>query len=86
MLPPQKAFGTVLRRMRTAKGLSQERLALEGNIDRTFISMLERGIRQPSLTSLILIAEVLGISASELMAAVERQMYLNIQEGGHENN
>lgn len=86
MLTPEEAFGLVLRQFRTDKGLSQERLALEGNLDRTFISMLERGLRQPSITTLIQISNVLGISASDLMAAVEQQMNSNSCEGSHEDS
>jgi transcriptional regulator with XRE-family HTH domain len=74
MPTPEEAFGQVLRKLRMDKGLSQERLALEGNLDRTFISMLERGLRQPSLTTLIQISNVLEISASDLVAAVEQEM------------
>lgn len=74
MSTPEKAFGLVLRQFRTAKGLSQEGLAHESNLDRTFISLLERGLRQPSLTTLINISKVLGVSASEVIAAVEKQM------------
>lgn len=86
MLTPEEAFGLVLRKLRIDKGLSQERLALEGNLDRTFISMLERGLRQPSLTTLIHISNVLGISASDLMAAIEQQMNSNTHTGSYEDS
>ena len=42
-----KAFGAILRRNREEKGMSQEQLALDCGLDRTFISLLERGLRQP---------------------------------------
>ena len=43
------AFGRVLKQMRTEKDLSQESLALNSGYDRTYISLLERGHRAPSL-------------------------------------
>ncbi len=68
-MSPESAFGQILKKYRTSLGLSQGRLALECNLDRTFISLLERGKRQPSLSSIILLSERLGISASEMVKA-----------------
>ena len=67
----QKKFGKVLKESRLRKSLSQEDLALECGLDRTFISMLERGVRQPSLSSIFIIAEALGIKPSRLVKNVE---------------
>lgn len=58
--------------MRLKKGFSQERLALECELDRTFISMLERGLRQPSLTTLVKIANTLQIKPSKLLLETEK--------------
>lgn len=63
----EAAFGQVLRELRMAKGLSQEQLALNCDLDRTFISMLERGRRQPSLASIITIAARLEIQPYKLV-------------------
>lgn len=71
MHTPEESFGVVLRHLRKKKGLSQERLALESGLDRTFISLLERGQRQPSLTTLLQISKVLDVKASEIIAQVE---------------
>jgi transcriptional regulator with XRE-family HTH domain len=68
---PEQAFGEVLRRHRTANGLSQERLASMSRLDRTFISLLERGQRQPTLSTLLHLASALGIPASQLVREVE---------------
>lgn len=70
-MEPEIAFGKVLQDCRRAKGLSQERLAAESRLDRTFISLLERGQRQPSLSTLLRLAAALGVSASELVRKVE---------------
>lgn len=63
-----RAFGRVLRESRLKAELSQEALALEAGIDRTFVSMLERGKRQPTLETLFRLAAVLGISPATLVA------------------
>lgn len=73
-IDPEKiaaAFGEVLRRYRLQKALSQERLAEICDLDRTYISMLERGINQPSLATLIRLAHALDIPSGQLVAEVE---------------
>ncbi len=67
----QIKFGKVLRESRLRKSLSQEELALECGLDRTFISMLERGVRQPSLSSIFIISDALGIKPSSLVKKLE---------------
>jgi transcriptional regulator with XRE-family HTH domain len=53
------------------RGLSQERLAAASSLDRTFISLLERGRRQPSLSTLVSLASALQTRASVLIQEVE---------------
>ena len=69
-----KAFGDALREARVAAAISQEALALASGIDRTFVSMLERGIRQPALATLLILAQTLDVSPSALIERVERLM------------
>ena len=64
----QLAFGAVLREYRTRAGFSQEGLADAAGYDRTFIGMLERGQRQPTLETLFKIAEALDVAASTVVA------------------
>ncbi len=66
-MEPAEAFGATLRELRTAHGVSQERLALEVELDRTYISMLERGLRQPTLSTLIALADFLGLTPGSLV-------------------
>jgi transcriptional regulator with XRE-family HTH domain len=66
-----KTFGTAVRERRAAIGLSQEQLADRCGFDRTYISMLERGVRSPSLLNLAKLANGLGITLSELMEACD---------------
>jgi transcriptional regulator with XRE-family HTH domain len=51
-----------VRRLRKAKGLSQEALALVADVDRTYVSQLERCVANPSLVILQRIAQALGVS------------------------
>jgi transcriptional regulator with XRE-family HTH domain len=69
---PKWAFGNVLREARQGKGLSQERLAEAAGLDRSFISLIERGIQTPNVVVLFKVSEVLGVSASALIGEVER--------------
>lgn len=55
------AFGSALRQLRAEAGLSQERLANHSSLDRTYISLLERGLRQPSLDTMVRLAASLGV-------------------------
>jgi transcriptional regulator with XRE-family HTH domain len=68
------AFGRVLREQREARGLSQEALALSASVDRTFVSQIERAIRQPTLTTLWKLAKALDIQPSTLISRVERHL------------
>ena len=67
-----EAFGATLRRIREEKEMSQEELAHVCDLDRTFISLLERGLRQPSLSTVFKVAAHLGLPAHELVQQVER--------------
>ena len=64
-------FGKVLRDLRTQVGLTQEQLGLECDLDRTFISLLERGLRQPTLTTLFALSGKLKVPASVIIKHVE---------------
>lgn len=75
-MTPEQAFGTVLRELRASVKLSQEKLAFHCGLDRTFISMLERGKRQPSLTSILIIAKAFEITPEELVRRVTRLINL----------
>lgn len=63
----QKAFGEALRQMRVSRGISQQELALESELDRTYISLLERGLRQPTITTLMGLSDALGIDPALLI-------------------
>lgn len=69
-----RAFGRVLREARKALGMSQEHLAGEAECDRTYPSLLERGLRTPTLTVIIALAKVLRVSAAWLINKTEEEM------------
>lgn len=61
-------FGKALKEYRLSESLSQEELALACGLDRTYISMLERNVKTPTLTTLIKISNSLSISAITLFS------------------
>jgi transcriptional regulator with XRE-family HTH domain len=61
------ALANYVRRLRKLVGLSQEELAFQCEIDRTYISKVERGVANPSLLILARIAEVLEVRIEELV-------------------
>jgi transcriptional regulator with XRE-family HTH domain len=67
-------FGKVLRTLRENNNLSQEKLAEYCDLDRTYISLLERGHRQPTISTIFKIAGALDISPSELVKKVEMEL------------
>ena len=58
-------FGANLKKVRTNKKISQENLALSSGFDRTYVSLLERGKRNPSLTTIWRLANFLEIDVKE---------------------
>ncbi len=68
---PQAAFGEAVRRLRQKLSLSQENLAAEAQLDRTYVSSLERGHRNPTLTTIVKVSGALRVSASSLLAEME---------------
>jgi transcriptional regulator with XRE-family HTH domain len=64
------SFGQNVRRIRGASGLTQERLADKADLDPTYISGIERGVRNPSLLIISRLAKALGVSLSELCKGI----------------
>ena len=64
-------IGWNLRRLRVAKGLSQERLALESGIDRSYVGRVERGSENVTVSTLEAVATVLDVHVSELFREVK---------------
>ena len=66
-----RAIGVVVRELRDQAGLSQERLSANCGFDRTYISRVERGIINPTVSRLWMIADALGIPLSQVAKRME---------------
>lgn len=66
-MDPRKLVAWNLRRFRVAKGLAQHELALDAEIDRTYVSMIELGRHNPSLMVLDRLAKALGVKIADLL-------------------
>ncbi len=69
---PNEAFGLVLRNLRKERELSQEELAWEAGIQRNYVSLIERGINQPTITTIFKLAAALKIKPFQLIELVEK--------------
>lgn len=67
------SIGSELRKAREQAGLSQETVAFGAEIDRSYLSDIERDLHSPTVDRLIRICRAIGISASELLARVESE-------------
>lgn len=66
-LTARAIFGTNVRRARRLRDISQEELAFRANLSRTYVSEVERGIRNVSIDNMGLLAEALGVPLRELV-------------------
>lgn len=64
----RRQFGRTVRRLRLEKGWSQEELAAEAGLHRTYVSQLERGIRNPTLTLIAKLAKALSTTLAALVS------------------
>ena len=70
----EQIFGQVVREVRIEVGISQEELADRANLHRTYISLLERGKRNPSLNVVQALAAALGTTMTRLVSEVEARL------------
>lgn len=63
----RQTLGQNVRRLRMGRGLSQEQLAFDAEIDRTYVSQIERAVINPSLFVLFRFSAVLGVSVGDLL-------------------
>ncbi len=68
--PILRSFGQSVAKYRRAKELSQEALAEKADLDRTYLSDIERGVRNPGIRNVVLIAKALGVPASDLLKGI----------------
>lgn len=68
------AFGRIVRRCRLSRGWTQENLAFESNLDRTYVTALEAGQSSPTLNTMHSVAEALGLSLEELGRRLDAEL------------
>jgi transcriptional regulator with XRE-family HTH domain len=71
---PNTVFGEQLRQLRKAAGLTQEELAFQVGLDRTYISLLERGIKSPTLNTFFRLCKALNQQPEEVIAQVHKRI------------
>jgi transcriptional regulator with XRE-family HTH domain len=67
----EQAFGQEIKETRESMQLSQEALAFEAEIHRTYVSMIERGLKSPTLAVIVRLARALNLKPSELLKRSE---------------
>jgi transcriptional regulator with XRE-family HTH domain len=73
----REVFATNLRRLRHSKGLSQDDLAYEAEVSRSYLSQLEKGAFYASLKILEKLARVLDVEPAELLRSPQRRKKLD---------
>lgn len=67
----QEKFGLAIKKLRAQKGISQERLALEANIDRTYVSDIEKGNRNVSIEMIEKLSNYFQLPINESFKIIE---------------
>lgn len=70
-----QAFGAAVRTTRIRLGITQETLAEGSQLDRSYISGIESGVRNPTVVSIVRIASALHVRPSDLFLEAERTLY-----------
>jgi transcriptional regulator with XRE-family HTH domain len=68
-----RAFGQAVREAREKLGISQEELGFESELDRTYISGIERGVRNPTVKTVMRLCRALGARPSSLLKTAEHR-------------
>ncbi|WP_426108329.1 helix-turn-helix domain-containing protein [Pseudomonas sp. TWR1-1-4] len=68
------AFGKVLRQKRKETGLTQEQLAHDADVQRNYVSLIERGIHLPTIAVVFKLAQALQCAPSELISDLEKEL------------
>lgn len=65
------AFGRNVARIRDERGFSQDKLAEKADLDRTYLSGIERGVRNPGIKVVVRLACALGVTVDRLCKGVD---------------
>ena len=71
--PDAEAFGAIVRRLRSKRGLTQEALAERAELNVSYIGFLERGENVPTLSIVLNLARALDVQAADLVRQVARK-------------
>ena len=71
--PLLRAFGAAVREAREKLGISQEELGFEAELDRTYVSGIERGVRNPTLKTMQRLCRALETRPSALLRTAEQR-------------
>ncbi len=66
------AFGRNIARWRLDRGFSQDQLAELADLDRTYLSGIERGVRNPGIKTVLKLRNALGLSLDELCEGIKK--------------
>ena len=69
-----RTLGLVIRRQRERLGISQEEFSFRCELDRTYVSGIERGVRNPTVKTLLRLAKGLGLKPGTLVTAADRDV------------
>lgn len=70
----KQALSTNIKRLRKEQGISQEKLALKADVDRSYMSQLERCLANPSIDALLRISNALEVAPSELLQLGKKKL------------
>jgi transcriptional regulator with XRE-family HTH domain len=70
----KQALSVNIKRLRKEQGISQEKLALKAEIDRSYMSQVERCLANPSIDALLRISNALEVAPSELLQLTKKKL------------
>jgi len=70
---PRILFGRRIAQIRIDKGLSQDKLAWENGLARSFIGEVERGLRNPTLINICKLADALDVEVADLFSLIDSE-------------
>jgi transcriptional regulator with XRE-family HTH domain len=72
---PEKAFGQAFRGLREEKGISQEQVSLRAELDRTTVSLIERGLVSTKLGTIVKMCKAIRAFPSDVMRRMEKSRF-----------
>ena len=75
LMGPEKAFGQAFRTIRQEKGISQEQVSLWAELDRTTVSLIERGLVSTKLRTIVKMCKAIRAFPSDVMRRMEQSRF-----------